>query len=166
MDVRVFAEACDGAVPEALVEHAVEWIDEDRGWARAVEPLHDWLTAASDCGAPGLEDETAGWLEEVHTEARLGLDALRLVDLARAERFAKGIEVAFGIGVVWAAVRRSDKTVMGTRYGLQPALGQRPDGTWSFRAESVIEGRNAIDTLVRAALNFFASRSSPPSDVQ
>jgi hypothetical protein len=49
---------------------------------------------------------------------------------------------------------------MGTRYGLQPALGQRPDGTWSFRAESVIENRNAVDALVRAALNFFAARSS------
>jgi len=163
MGVRVFAEACDGAVPEALVEHAVEWIDEDNGWAGAVEPLRGGLTAASACEAPSLEDEVAAWLDEVHTEARLGLDALRLVDLARAERFAKGVEIAFGIGVVWAAVRRSDKTVMGVRYGLQPALGQRADGTWSFRAESVIEGRNAIDTLVRAALNFFASRSSEAS---
>ena len=67
---------------------------------------------------------------------------------------------------MWAAVRRADKTVMGVRYGLQPVLGQRPDGTWSFRAESVIEDRNAIDALVRAALNFFASRSSEASHVQ
>ena len=33
---------------------------------------------------------------------------------------------------LWGKARRADKTVMGARHGLQPALGQRPDGTWSF----------------------------------
>jgi hypothetical protein len=122
--------------------------------------VRDWLSAAAECKAPGLEDEAGAWVDQVHVEARLGLDALRLVDLAREERYLRGIEQAFGVGVMWAAARRADKTVMGARYGLQPALGQRPDGTWSFRAESVIEGQNAIDTLVRAALNLLATRSS------
>jgi hyaluronoglucosaminidase len=166
MQVRVFAEACDGAVPQALVEHAVEWIDDDRGFANAAAPLREWLVVAAACTAPGLEDEAGPWLEQAHTEAQLGLDALRLVDLAREGRFGKGIEIAFGIGITWGAVRRADKTVMGTRYGLQPALGQRADGTWSFRAESVMEDENAIDAVVRAALNFFASRSSGSSHAQ
>jgi len=160
MDMRVFAEACDGAVPRALVAQAIEWIDDDHGYPGAVAPLHDWLVAASACAAPGLEDEAGPWLEQAHTEAQLGLDALRLVDLGRAERFGKGVETAFAIGVMWAAVRQAKKTVMGARYGLQPVLGQRPDGTWSFRTESVIEGQNAIDALVRAALAFFSIRSS------
>jgi hyaluronoglucosaminidase len=162
MQARVFAEACDGVVPQALVEQAVEWIYEDRGWAKAVEPLHEWLDAASVCVAPGLEEEAGAWIEEVRAEARLGLDALQLIDLGREGRFSKGIEHAFGVGVIWAAVRRADKTVMGARYGLQPVLGQRPDGTWSFRAESVIENRNAVDALVRASFDFFADRSSQP----
>jgi hypothetical protein len=160
MQLRAFAEACDGAVPQALVEQAVEWIYEDQGWANVVMPLHEWLQAASECAAPGLEEEAGAWVEAVHAEARLGLDAIRLVDLAREERFVTGIEHAFVVGVIWAAVRRAEKTVMGVRYGLQPVLGQRPDGSWSFRAESVIENRNAIDTLVRAAFDFFADRSS------
>ncbi len=160
MGLRVFAEACDGAVPRALVERAVEWIDDDRDWATAAAPLREWLTAASECAAPGLDDEVDGWLEQAHTEARLGLDALALVDLGRAERFGAGIEMAFVVGVVWAAARRADKTVMGARFGMQPVLGQRPDGTWSFRAASIIEDQNAIDALARAAFQFFAARSS------
>src|SRR5581483_8357369 len=111
-------------------------------------------------GAPGLEDEVGAWVELVRAEARLALDALRLVDLAHAGDFAKGIEVAFAVAVVWSSVRRAHKTVMGPRFGLQPVLGQRSDGTWSFRADSVIEGRNAVDTLARAALTAFATRSS------
>jgi hypothetical protein len=160
MQLRVFAEACDGSVPQALVERAVEWIDDDRGWPGAAAPLREWLSEASACDAPGLEDEVGAWLEQVHREALLGLDALRLVDLAREGRFAKGVEFAFAVGTVWGAARRADKTVMGPRYGMQPSLGQRPDGTWSFLPESVIEGQNAIDTLVRTALAFFAARSS------
>jgi hypothetical protein len=43
---------------------------------------------------------------------------------------------------------------------MQPMLGQRPDGTWSFRADSIIEDRNAIDALLRACIKTYARRSS------
>jgi hyaluronoglucosaminidase len=159
-DVRVFAEACDGAVPQALVQSVVEWLDDAR-WTEPATPLQGWLTAAAECAAPGLEDEVGPWLEQVHAEARLGLDALRLIALVqRGEVGMSAIELAFSVGMTWQAVRRGAKTVMGPRCSLQPALGQRPDGTWSFQAESLLENRNAIDALVRAALSLFASRSS------
>ena len=157
---RVFAEACDGSVPQALVQHAVEWIDDDAGWDRAIGPLRDWLQAAGECGAPGIEDEVGAWLEQVHAEARLGLEALKLVDLARAGEFVGAIDQAFAIGFVWQRVRRADKTVMGPRFGLQPMLGQRMDGTWSFHIGSVIEDRNAIDALLRACLKAYSARST------
>ena len=48
---------------------------------------------------------------------------------------------------------------MGPRFGLQPMLGQRPDGTWSFHIDSILEDRNAIDALLRACLKFYAQRS-------
>ena len=57
---------------------------------RAVEPLRDWLKAAADCEAPGLEDEVAPWLEQVHAEARLGLDAIKLVKYAARRQVRKG----------------------------------------------------------------------------
>jgi hypothetical protein len=156
---RVFAEACDGSVPQALVQRAVEWIDDDR-WANAFEPLQEWLEAAAVCGAPGIEQEVGPWLEQVHTEARLGLDGLKLVRDVRAEKFTKALDRGFAIGVVWAAVRRAERSVMGPRFGLQPMLGQRPDGTWSFHEGSILENRNAIDALLRACIRFYAQRST------
>jgi hyaluronoglucosaminidase len=157
MDLRVFAEACDGSVPSALVQRAVEWIDDDAGWADHVGPLRSWLEDAAECAAPGLEEEVQPWLDQVHTEARLGLDALKLVHFARSGDFRRALDQAFGVGVIWAAVRRAEKSVMGPRFGLQPMLGQRPDGTWSFRAGSVLEDRNAIDALARAICAEFRS---------
>jgi hyaluronoglucosaminidase len=160
LGLRVFAEACDGSVPQALVQHAVEWIDDDDdSWKKAVEPLRDWLKAAAECGAPGLEYEVEPWIEQVHAEARLGLDAIKLVKYARDGKFAKALDQAFAVAVVWSAVRRAEKTVMGPRFGLQPMLGQRPDGTWSFNIESIIEDRNAIDALVRACVKSYSRRS-------
>jgi hypothetical protein len=159
LGLRVFAEACDGSVPQALVQHAIEWIDDDTGWARVIGPLHDWLSSAAECGAPGIENEVGAWLEQVHTEARLGLDGLKLASYARQGEFVKAIDVAFAVGVVWAGVRRADKSVMGPRFGLQPMLGQRPDGTWSFHAASILEDRNAIDALLRACVKYYARQS-------
>ena len=49
---------------------------------------------------------------------------------------------------------------MGPRFGLQPMLGQRPDGTWSFQMGSILEDRNAIDALLRACLKVYATKST------
>jgi hypothetical protein len=158
--LRVFAEACDGAVPQALVQSVVEWLDDAR-WVDPATHLQDWLVAAAASEAPGLEDEVGPWIEQVHREAKLGLDALRLIALVqRGELGMSAIELAFTVGMTWQGVRRSDRTVMGSRCSMQPSLGQRADGTWAFRSESVIENANAIDALVRAALSLLASRSS------
>lgn len=155
---RTFAEACDGSVPMALVQDAVEWLDDDEAASR-LEPLHLWLEAAAECTAPGLDDEAGRWVEQVKAEARLGLDALRLVALADEGKVTRGIEHAFGIGFTWARARRSEVSVFGPRFGLQPVLGQRSDGRWTFEPPSVLEDENAIDALVRAALAYFSAAS-------
>ncbi len=156
---RIFAEACDGAVPQALVERAVDWLDDPAADREHVQPLRDWLGVAATCGAPGIEDEVGDWIAQVRAEARLGLDALKLVDMARRGDIRAGIDHAFGVSVVWAHLRRADKTVMGPRFGVQPILGQRADGTWTFEESSIMEDRNAIDALARAALSLFAAAS-------
>jgi hypothetical protein len=157
---RVFAEACDGAVPAALVQHAIEWLDDPEAAPAHIAPLREWLEGAATCEAPGIDDATAPWLDQVHTEAQLGLDALRLVELAHQGRVERGIEHAFGVGLIWAAVRRAPQSVLGPRFGLQPVLGQRPDGTWSFDPGSILEDRNAIDALLRASFALFSRTST------
>jgi hypothetical protein len=155
---RTFAEACDGSVPMALVQDAVDWLDDDDAAAR-LEPLHLWLETAAECSAPGLDDEAGPWLEQVKAEARLGLDALRLLTLADEGKITRGIEHAFAVGFGWAHARRAAVSVFGPRFGLQPVLGQRPDGRWTFEPASMLEDGNAIDVLVRAAVEYFSAAS-------
>ena len=78
--------------------------------------------------------------------------------LARAGEVER--DQAFAVAIVWQTVRRADTTVMGPRFGLQPVLGQRRDGTWSFQSTSIIENRNAIDALLRACLKAYSARST------
>lgn len=172
--LRVFAEACDGGVPQALVQALV---DKGAGgsWPEAARPLASWLMAASSCATPGLDGEVAPWLEQVHQEATVGLDALRLFQACRpslvidadghgraaAPDDDAAIVFAFVLSFRWPRVRRAETSVMGVRLGLRPALGQRPDGRWSFRRESVIEDTNAVDALVRLAFANLAELTGP-----
>jgi hypothetical protein len=160
LGARVLAEACDGAVPGALVASTIEWIDEDEHADEHVAALQSWLLAASTCDGGALGDEVTRWVEQVRAEAKVGLDALRLIDLGRAGQFDKVVEQGFLLGFGARALRRAPVSVMGPRWGFQPALGQRRDGTWAFHASSVLEGTNAIDALVRAAISFASARST------
>lgn len=159
LGVRVLAEACDGAVPQALVQSAVEWVDDDERWPRLVAPLRAWLEAAAACDAGALGEEVQPWVDQVRAEARLGLDALGLVDLARSRAGLRAIEHGFAVGYGTREAQRAAVSVMGVRYGFQPALGQASDGTFAFEPTSIITGRNAIDRLVAAALAFLGARS-------
>jgi hyaluronoglucosaminidase len=161
LDGRVLAEACDGAVPGALVASAIEWLDDDQADAK-VAPLRAWLDAALTCTAGAFGEEVQPWVDQVHAEAKVGLDALRLIDAARRGDHEKVVGHGFGTAMGAASLRKADCSVMGPRWGFQPALGQRPDGTWSFSADSLLTDSNAIDELVQAALAFASSRSAAP----
>ena len=138
---RVFAEACDGLVPQALAQSLSSEVD-GPGWAAAARPLGEWLSAASTCVAPGLEQEAGEWLAQVHREARLGLAALRLVQAAHPHVVVDGdghgrvfapdadraLGEAFAIAGRWPRVRRGERTVMGPRCSFRPLLAQRADG--------------------------------------
>ena len=160
LGVRVLAEACDGSVPNALVQTAIEWLDDDDQRADAhLAPLRAWLTAAAACDSGAIGDDVSRWVDQVHAEARVGLDAMQLVDHARDGRWDRVVQAGFTVAMGVASLRRANVSVMGPRWGFQPALGQRPDGTWAFDESSVLEGRNAIDALASAALAFASVRS-------
>jgi hypothetical protein len=162
---RVFAEATDGAVPRALVQ-ALATSTRD-AWVEYAHPLAEWLQAAATCAAPGIEDEAGAWIDQVHLEASVGLDAVRLVQATRpvvrvdgdghgraaAPDSERALQFAGALWYGWPALRRSGVSVMGVRLGFRPELGQRADGRWAYRAGSLLEDQNAIDELCRYALD-------------
>lgn len=157
LGARSLAEACDGAVPGALVASALEWLDDEDAGAH-LAPLRQWLEAAAVCGAGQLGEAVEPWVEQVHAEAKVGLAALRAIDLVRSGAHDKVVGAAFTAMMGAGALRAARHTVLGPRWSCQPALGQRPDGTWSLGADSLLEAENAIDALVRAAVSFASER--------
>lgn len=133
-----FATACDTAAAGDAVAAAAEG---DLGPARRL------FTEAAACAAPGLEDEAGPWLTQVHRDARLALQALDVLDGERA------IDVVLAMAARWQASRRASVTVFGPRCSIRPVLGQADDGTWQVEKAAVQHDDNAIDALVRLALD-------------
>jgi hypothetical protein len=129
-----FAQACDGEHARATVAS---------GDRTAMRLLFD---DAAVCAAPGLEEEAAAWLTQVHRDARLASTAL---DVLEGDR---GVDAILGMGVRWQASRRSPTTVFGPRCSVRVLIGQAEDGTWRVEPGAVEHDQNAIDDLVRAAL--------------
>ena len=154
---RVFAEACDGAVRRP-------W--SSRRWTGSMTtPAGSGRRAlASGCrrvrraARPASRTRSARGSSRCTPRLGSGSAALRLVELARAQRFGEGDRAGLRPRRQWAPCAAPTGPSWEPRCGLRPMLGQRPDGTWSFRAASIIEDDNAIDALVRAA-----SRTSSPS---
>ena len=163
---RVFAEACDGAVPHALVALAVEANAIGKLRRDDLEQLRDWFAAAAQVTAPGLDDECAGWIEQVRIEGSVALAALELLDVALADDALaddapEGADLdvithTFVLGYRWKALQRAELSVMGPRLGFRPVLGQAGDGRWTVRRSSIIEGANAVDALCRLAFDAVA----------
>jgi len=164
MGIRVFAEACDGEVPNRLVDEVVA-TSTTPDWVGPLAALTTWLRAAARGGAPGLETEAGPWIEQMHQEAQVGLAAARVlqaihpvvtvdddgVGRAAAADNRSAVEQALAISMLWPAARRGAVSVMGPRSSFRPVLGQWPDGEWRYRGASLQEDTNAIDRLVRFA---------------
>jgi hypothetical protein len=152
-----------GEDPEAVWQSTAA----DLGWlafakACATRSAHDAVTAAAQgdlatarayfadaavAAAPGLEEEAEPWRKQVERDAKL---ALRALELLAGEA---GVEQALGMAIGWQASRRSTVTVFGPRCSVRPVLGQADDGTWAVERASVESDENAIDELVRLALD-------------
>jgi hyaluronoglucosaminidase len=145
---RTFAEACDGELPRRLVGAATA----ADASPDALDALDEWLAAAKRCEAPGLEDEVAPWLDQVHAEARIGRLALRLLRTQRDDPDAATGEVAMALALGWQALRRSAITVLGPRCSVRPMLWHDEQGAWHWDPDSVTTDANAIDALVEHAL--------------
>jgi hypothetical protein len=164
--LRTFAEACDGFHPRALVDALISASGEpssDR-WRDALDELRLWLEEAARCEAPELAGEVERWLDQVHAEANVGLAAVRVLERIRPNRHrgdaapdpSGAVERALMLTVLWQQVRRADVSVLGERLGVRPVLGQDEVGQWVFHRAAVTEDANAVDALVRFALDTLA----------
>jgi hypothetical protein len=158
---RVFAEACDGAVPHALTALAADAFAAGKLREDDLEPLRAWFSDAAEVTAPGLDDECAGWLTQVRAEAAVALAAVELIGDVVGDGELRGTDLdlvtrTFTLGFRWRALQRSELSVMGPRLGFQPAFGQAADGRWAVRRSSVIEGASAVDGLCRLAFDAVA----------
>jgi hyaluronoglucosaminidase len=133
-----FAVACDTDAARGAVQAVAAG---DPGPARRL------FTDAAACAAPGLEDEAAAWITQVRRDARLALAALDVLDGER------GIEPVLAMATRWRASRLAPVTVFGPRCSIRPMLGQAEDGTWRVERAAVEHDCNAIDDLVRLALD-------------
>ena len=158
---RIFAEACDGGVPHALVSMAADTFATGKLLIDDLDPLRAWFEDAASVEAPGVGDECAGWVEQVRTEASVALDAVALLASAIDDEAPGGADFdemskAFVLGYRWKALQGAAISVMGPRLGFRPMLGQAGDGSWAMRRSSIIEGANAVDALCRLAFDAVA----------
>lgn len=156
---RVFAEACDGAVPKAIVALAAEELDAGRLEPETIERLRAWFTDAAEVTAPGLEEECAAWLAQVRVEASVALAAISLIERVLFDDTSSRLDLVaetFALGLRWRQLLGSQVSVMGPRLGFAPVLGQGSDGAWVVRRSSLIEGENAVDALCRLAFDAVA----------
>lgn len=156
---RVFAEACDGEVPRALVATLASGLHTGRLERTEVDAVRDWFAEAAIVEAPGIDESCQPWIEAVRDEASVALSALDLVAGACVDAEpAGGLDMessgaVFMLGFQWRRIRASRVSVMGPRLGFQPSMGQAPDGRWAFRRSSVLEDQNAVDVLCRLAFD-------------
>ena len=161
---RIFAEACDGAVPHALVAMAADTFATGKLRPEDLDPLRSWFEDAAAVDAPGIGEDCQAWVDQVRAEASVALDAVAVLGSVLDDDAAGGAglaetERAFVLGFRWRALQGATVSVMGPRLGFRPMLGQAGDGSWAFRRSSVIEGANAVDALCRLAFDAVAWRS-------
>jgi hyaluronoglucosaminidase len=149
--LRPLAEACDGAHPAALVAAVAA------GQPGARDDLRQWLEGAASCSTGVLGEEAEPWAEQTRAEARLGLSAVHLLDdLAGGTAGEAALSArAMSLAARWPAARRSAITVMGPRCSFRPVIGQDDTGEWVLRPGAVQDDQNAVDHLVRLALQPF-----------
>jgi hypothetical protein len=157
---RTFAEACDGAEPRRLVD-AVVAAEGGAGWADALASLRSWLQAAEACTAPGLEAESAPWVEQARAEVAVCKQCVRTLEALRAvgpragqEPDPKAATESMLVTIaLWQIARRGPVSALGPRCGFRAVLSQRDDAEWRFHRSSVQTDQSATDRLVDHTLD-------------
>jgi beta-N-acetylglucosaminidase len=165
--LALLADACDGAALYALAETmiaaaapaatdpastepaAIAAVTD--GTSQAFMDLRQWLQRLRLLELSGaMGEEGTPWLKQIHTEAKLSLIAMELLECEIGQ--ARVPELIIELLLKWPNVRRSKVSVFGPRFGVRPALGMSAQGVWTAHAPLLIEAHNTTDLLCHAAI--------------
>lgn len=157
---RTFAAACDGVEPVRLVEALIA-AEGTADWGATVARLRAWLKAAQAVDPKGIDDGTRPWVDQVHTEAGVCLQAVRILEAARAVGPRAGqepdtrtvCEGAMVLTALWQHARRGSVSAFGPRCSVRPVFSQDDHGDFRFHRASVQTGGNATDRLVEYTID-------------
>lgn len=124
----------------------------------AVRELRDAGRAARSAAEAGdpLAVELAPWCDAIERETAAAIAALRLRAVLRADAVDATVALQHAVGTAWAwsaARRGADRTVLGPRSTVHPAIVQLADGRPAFDVTTGLRfDANVVDRLVRGVL--------------
>lgn len=141
----------------ALGGDADAWTEFAAG-IRALRDAGRAARAAAGAGDP-LALEIAPWCDAIERESGTALAALRLRSSLGVEPVDAETAMQRAVGLAWswsAAIRGADRTVLGPRSTVHPAIVQLPDGRPAFDVTTGLRfDANVVDRLCRAVLDAY-----------
>jgi hypothetical protein len=143
VNLALLAGACDGSELTRLARHL---IDDDES-----ADLWWWLERLEDLEIDGpIGEQAAPWIAQTRAEAAVALTALDLYERDRGD--PETIALIVDLWRTWPPVRRSPVSVLGSRFGIEPRMGQDEAGAWTLHRGALVEDTNVTDLLCRLAL--------------
>ena len=143
VNLALLAGACDGTELTRLARNV---IDDDES-----ADLWWWLERLEDLGIDGpIGEQAAPWIAQTRAEAAVSLTALDLYERDRGD--PETIALIVDLWRTWPPVRRSPVSVLGSRFGIEPRMGQDEAGAWTLHRGALVEDTNVTDLLCRLAL--------------
>ena len=143
VNLALLAGACDGTELTRLARNV---IDDDES-----ADLWWWLERLEDLEIDGqIGEQAAPWIAQTRAEAAVSLTALDLYERDRGD--PETIALIVDLWRTWPPVRRSPVSVLGSRFGIEPRMGQDEAGAWTLHRGALVEDTNVTDLLCRLAL--------------
>ena len=143
VNLALLAGACDGSELTRLARNV---LDDDES-----ADLWWWLERLEDLVIDGpIGAQAAPWIAQTRAEAAVALTALDLYERDRGD--PETIALIVDLWRTWPPVRRSPVSVLGSRFGIEPRMGQDEAGAWTLRRGALVEDTNVTDLLCRLAL--------------
>ena len=143
VNLALLAGACDGRELSRLARNV---LDDDES-----ADLWWWLERLEDLEIDGpIGEQARPWIDQTRAEAAVALTALDLYERDRGD--PEAIALVVDLWRTWPPVRYSTVSVFGSRFGIEPRIGNDSRGAWTLQPGSLVDDTNVTDLLCRLAL--------------